>query len=162
MKSIEKYLLSVKRTLIVAVVALCTFSLTHESAAQYNDSFAIGAEIGTPTGVTLLLPQSERYAVELLGAWDLDDFIFVNGHALFARSIDDSPNLHLIWGPGAFIGVRDKGDDAVSAGISGKFGVGYSAAPVEIYVHLTPRFLVVSETDFDLGGGLGLRFYTGS
>lgn len=159
MHAIERFFTAAKRFCIVTVLALFALLLAPESAAQYN-SLAIGAEIGTPTGVTLLLPRSDRTALEFLGAWDLDDFIFLNAHALFTKSVDDYPDLHAIWGPGAFIGIRDSNNDAVTVGISGKFGAGYSADPFEIYIHLTPRFELVSETDFHLGGGLGIRFFT--
>ena len=161
MALVERYLQKITRILLVLVLGMIAFSLTPEAAAQYN-ALAIGVEVGSPTGVTVLLPTNKRYAFEILGAWDLDDYLFLNAHALFTKSVDDYPDLHAIWGAGAFVGVRDSRNNAASVGVSGKFGAGYSIDPFEVYIHLTPRFELISSTEFYLGGGLGLRFFPGS
>ena len=160
MISVEKYFRAFGRILIVAALALAAFAIAPESAAQYQ-SLAVGVEVGSPSAVTVLIPTNHRYVYEILGAWDLNDFLFLNAHALVTKSVDDHPELHAIWGVGVFAGIRDNRSNNLSVGVSGKFGAGYSIDPFEIYVHLTPRFAVLSQTDFDLGGGLGLRFFTG-
>ena len=63
-----------------------------------------------------------------------------------------------------FIGVRDdnrKGDrdDETVLGVSGNFGINYEFSRVDIFVQLTPRLEIISETDLDVGGGLGVRFF---
>ncbi|NND72177.1 MAG: hypothetical protein HKN43_11440 [Rhodothermales bacterium] len=160
MVTVENHIRTATRIAILIALAFAAFAVAPESAAQYN-TLAVGAEIGSPTAVTVLVPTEKRYAFEFLGAWDLDDFLFLNAHALVTRATDDYPELHAIWGIGAFVGIRDNASSSATLGISGKFGAGYDIEPFEVYVHLTPRFELMPETDFHLGGGLGLRFFTG-
>jgi hypothetical protein len=55
-------------------------------------------------------------------------------------------------------GKGDNDDDAV-LGLSGNFGINYEFDRFDIFVQLTPRLELISETDFDIGGGLGARFF---
>ena len=100
--------------------------------------------------------------LEFLAAWDLDNFLFINGHALFHRNLQGEPDLYFFYGPGIFIGARDRGrgrDDDLILGISGRFGLAYGFEPFEVYIQLTPRLDLIPGTDGDLGGGIGFRFF---
>lgn len=140
---------------------------TSKSAAQNlhtaqgpATNFGIGGQIGDPSGVTLKFYQRPGLAYELLAAWDLDDFFFLNGHVLYERPIPDSP-LHYYFGPGAIIGISDEGvDDAeLVVGISGQVGVNFFVERFEVFLHLTPSLRIIPDTDGDVGGGIGLRYY---
>lgn len=122
---------------------------------RYSDT-GIGAHVGDFTGLTLRHYPRTGFAYDVLAAWDLDDFIFVNVHGLYERRFETSP-LNYYFGPGAFIGLYDDGD--VGLGVSGTGGFNYFAERFEVYIQLTPRLNLLPGTDFDLGGGLGLRFY---
>ena len=120
----------------------------------------IGGQIGEPSGVTLKIYQRPGLAYELLAAWDLDAFFFLNGHALYERPIPDSP-LHYYLGPGAIIGIaedNDGGSDLV-IGISGQVGIDFFVERFEVFLHLTPRLSIIPQTDGEVGGGIGLRYY---
>jgi hypothetical protein len=141
---------------------LLALSATPASAQRMPGSIGIGGQIGDPSGLTLKVYNPGRMSYDFLAAWDLDDFFFVNAHGLFSRHVGNRDDLHFFYGPGLFLGFRDRArdeDDDVVAGISGTFGLGYVFDRFELYGQLTPRLSVVPGTDGDLGGGLGFRFY---
>ena len=105
--------------------------------------------------------------LDLLFAWDFDDddrdFFFVNVHGLFFKPLSASPRFNFYYGPGAYIGVRDHNrrdrDDDTVLGFSGNFGINVEIERFDIFLQLTPRLDLVPDTDFDIGGGLGARFF---
>ncbi len=148
---------------IAAAILFCLFiqgSVSSVSAQSNNPpgTFSIGGQIGDPSGITLKWYDRPGRAFELLGAWDLDDFLFLNLHYLFEHPIQNSP-LNYFLGPGAYIGVEDRRDSELVIGASASFGLNFFAEPFEVFLQLTPRLNVVPNTRGDLGGGVGLRFY---
>lgn len=152
------------RAMIAAALAAGLFFLAATSAAAQSPagSFGIGGQIGDPSGITIKLYQRPGFAYDLLAAWDLDDFFFLNGHALYEKPIPDSP-LHYYLGPGILVGFEEEqgpGDeDEVVVGISGQFGLNFFVEQFEVFLQLTPRLHVIPDTDGDIGGGVGLRYY---
>lgn len=128
-------------------------------AQRVPGSVGIGFQIGDPSGVSLQFYNPEP-SWDFLAAWDFDDFFLLNVHALYERPLGNRPDLFLFYGPGAFIGFRDRpGDDDVSVGISGTVGIGYLIEQFEIFARITPRLSLVPDTDGDVGGGIGARYY---
>ena len=146
---------------LLAAGLLLSFSTT--VAAQRPSGVGIGIQLGRPSGLSLNLPTSGRASIDLLAAWDLNDFFFLNGHALFQQPLGSDPHLGLFYGPGAFIGLRDRGrwefSDEVYAGISGTIGLNYFIDRFEIYLRATLRLQLIDRTDGGAGGGLGVRYY---
>jgi hypothetical protein len=153
----------------ILTVCATIFFLTSGSdlaAQRASGDVGIGAQIGDPTGFTVKVYRPTT-SLDLLAAWDLDDFFFLNAHAIFDEHLNDRQTIHFLYGPGAFIGIRDHdgrgndgpGDDDVEIGLSGTVGIDFMIRRFEIYLHLTPRISVIESTDFELGGGLGFRFY---
>lgn len=136
---------------------------TFSAAAQRSaGSAGIGAQFGQPTGLTLKIYNPSGMSIDFLAAWDLSDFFFLNVHGLYERPLGSTDNLFYFVGPGAFIGVRDRGefrDDDVALGISGTLGLSIVFGPVELFGQVTPRLELVERTDGDVGGGAGFRFY---
>jgi hypothetical protein len=145
-------------------VAICSIALTcpRSADAQTNvppGSVGLGGQIGSPSGITLKWYEGPGRAFDLFGAWDLDDFFFLNLHMLFERPLTDSP-LNLFYGPGAYIGVHERrGDDDLVVGISGNFGLNFFTERFEVFLQLTPRLNIVPDTEGRVGGGVGLRYY---
>ena len=128
-------------------------------AQRTAGSVGIGGQLGDPSGLTLKF-YNPRVSYDFLAAWDLDEFFFLNAHAVYDRHLGNTPNAHFFYGPGAFVGIHEnRKDDDIEAGISGTFGIDFLIERVEIFGQLTPRFSIVPETDGDLGGGIGLRYY---
>lgn len=136
-------------------------------AQRTSGAVGLGGQLGEPSGITLKMYNENTPSYDLLAAWSgVDDFFFLNGHVLFENRIPaeniDQP-LEWFIGPGAFIGTfsgdgPNEGDAVL--GISGTIGLQMALAEhFEIYLQATPRVLLVPETDGDLGGGLGGRYY---
>ena len=150
----------------LAILLLPVFlglAATDSAQAQRRPgNVGVGAQIGEPSGLSLLVYDPRRMSYDFLAAWDLDDFFFLNVHGIYERHLDNTQNLHFFNGPGAFIGVRDRPrprDDDVEAGVSATFGLGILIERIELYARITPRLTLIPRTDRDFGGGLGIRFY---
>ena len=136
------------------LLALACLVVVPPAAAQLG----VGGQVGTPTGLSLKLGQG-RGAVLLAAGWDLDDAVEVEGHYLLRdrRLRGARTRVKVFYGPGAFVRTRN---DNTDAGVSLGFGLSAALAPeIELYGLLSPRLQLVDETDFELGGALGLRVY---
>ena len=141
---------------LLALTLLFTLA-PDEAQAQQRGGFGIGAQLGDPSGLALKFGSGSLF--DLAAGWDLDEYIFIQGHLLLAERPIPGANAPLtyFYGPGAFVGIPDKGDAAV--GFSFNFGGAYYTGPIEIFLQITPRLSLVPDTDFDIGGGLGVRYY---
>lgn len=147
-----------------AVLSLLLLCAGPVQAQRTSGAAGLGGQIGEPTGVTLKFYNANSPSYDFLAAWDLDDFFFLNVHALFesdlnAQNVD--PTLEWFIGPGGFVGVYDRpGNDEAQFGISGTVGLAVIFnRQVELYAQVTPRMRLISETEGDIGGGIGLRYY---
>lgn len=135
------------------------------TAQRPSGSVGIGAQFGSPTGLSLKIYQPTGLSTDILAAWDLDDFFFLNVHGLIERHIDADQRFHYFVGPGVFAGIRDTGADddldnnSFAAGISGTAGLNFIIGRVEIFGQITPRLELIEETDGAIGGGGGIRVY---
>ncbi|MGI9174557.1 MAG: hypothetical protein ACR2GR_04490 [Rhodothermales bacterium] len=147
----------VRHTLLLVLLGVLAVPVL---AQRVPGNIGVGGQIGDPSGVTLLFHNTGGPSYDILAAWDLDDFFYVNLHGLYERPLGDSPRARVFYGPGAFVGIRDRrDDDEVRLGISGTLGVGFIIEQFEFYLRVTPRLALTSGTDGDVGGGIGLRYY---
>ena len=136
--------------LLLAAAAALLFALPAQA------QLAIGGQVGDPTGLSLKVGSGSG-AILLAVGWDLDDSISAEGHYLLrSRRLEGADtNLALFYGPGVFL---QSNDARTNAGIS--LGVGLEAAitrEIEVYGLVSPRLRLLEDTDFDIGGGIGLR-----
>ncbi len=148
----------------LTIVFFLSMTFVPAQAQRASGDVGIGVQGGRPTGLSIRFYRPDGMNLDLLAAWDLDDFFFVNGHGLFESPLGDEGIAHVFYGPGAFIGIRDRGDDEtldneIGIGISGTLGLGVMIDKLEIYGRITPRLELIEETDIDIGGGIGLRYY---
>lgn len=115
----------------------------------------LGIQFGDPTGISLKLYQHDAVAYDLLAAWDLDRFLFLSGHVVFERSLEDSP-LNYYIGPGAVIGLDA---DDLTLGLSASAGTNFFVEQFEIFLQVNPRLDLLPRTKGGFGAGLGLRYY---
>lgn len=139
---------------------LPVFALVFASAlpASAQSNTWLGLEAGSPSGIAVYLERPSA-DISILAAWDLDDFLFVNAHWMLGEEIQIEGRTSWFWGPGAFVGFRDndRNNDGAALGASFRVGLQHGWSRLVGYVHLTPRFEVVPETDFGMGGGIGVR-----
>lgn len=148
---------------LVLLLAMCA-AVPSAHAQRTSGATGLGGQIGEPTGVTLKIYNAGAPSYDFLAAWDLDDFFFLNVHALFEDDLDADgidPDLEWYIGPGGFIGILDTpGDDESLIGASGTIGLAMIFNnQVELYGQITPRITLIPDTDGDFGGGIGLRYY---
>ena len=154
----EKNLPFQTRILLVSLLML-TFAAAPALSQDTGGDFAVGAQLGSPSGVTLKF-QNPDLSYEFLAAWDMGDFFFVNLHGLLQRPLDTDVPLYLFYGPGAYVGLQDQaGEGDFVVGISGTVGLSYYFEQFEVYLRLTPRLDLLPDTGSDIGGGLGARYY---
>ena len=149
--------------LVAVVFAFGLILLARPAEAQRaGGDVGLGLQIGEPSGVTLQFYNPGSMSWDFLAAWDVDDFFFLNVHGLYYRGIGQRNDVHLFYGPGAFIGIRDRGrdeDDDVVVGISGTIGIGIMVEQFQIFGSVTPRLSLIPGTDGDVGAGVGVRYY---
>ncbi len=122
--------------------------------------FAIGLQVGEPSGLSIASQRSQKLTLDFLAAWDLDQFFYLNVHGLYRESLANDPKVDLFFGPGGFVGFfEDNSEFDLRIGISGTVGVSFLFDPIELYLRVTPRLQVIDETDADIGGGLGVRWW---
>lgn len=148
--------------LVVLLVGLLAF--TNPAAAQRGPgtSVGLGGQIGDPSGITLKLWNPTGWSYDFMAAWDTGDFFFLNVHGLLEQHVNGNGNVHVFYGPGAYIGVRDRPherDDDSVFGISAEVGLGVLLQQFEIYGQLIPRLDLTPATDGDIGAGIGVRYY---
>lgn len=155
--------------LFSGVIILFLFFIPNSTQAQ---NVGVGFQAGSPTGLNLHFRNTKPMRLDILFAWDFDDndhdFFFVNVHGLFFKPLSANPKFNFYYGPGAYIGVRDRhrdrppfddDDDKTVLGFSGNFGLNVEIDRFDIFLQLTPRLDLIPDTDFDIGGGLGARFF---
>lgn len=151
-----------KIPVLVAAFFCCSHSL---SAQRPSPSVGIGFQAGSPTGLSLQFYRETGMYTDILFAWDLDDFFFVNVHGLWDQHLDAERRLHVFYGPGLFLGVRDRkgrelpNDNNPVFGVSGDLGLNLVFGRVELFGQVTPRLALTPGTDLNVGGGAGLRFF---
>ncbi|MBR9919572.1 MAG: hypothetical protein GYB31_01960 [Bacteroidetes bacterium] len=153
--------------LITSIVALYALSLFISPQKAYSQptSFGIGAQIGSPTGLSLHFGAQGRPSYDLLLAWDLNDYLFANLHFMYENPLAGN-NFTWFYGPGVFAGIEGdwdgppKGlDGNLYMGVSGTIGLSAYFDIFQIYLRATPRLQLLDKTAGHIGGGLGLRFY---
>lgn len=136
-------------------------------AQRTSGAAGLGGQIGEPSGLTLKVYNQSAPSYDFLAAWSFsDDFFFLNAHAQWNQNLNaQNVNQGFEWffGPGAFIGVADRSnsqDDEAVLGVSGRVGLNFIVNDqFELYGQVTPRISVIPDTEGDVGGGLGFRYY---
>lgn len=151
-------------TFVVAFLAGMT--TTHLHAQPPAGSWGVGIQFGYPSGLNVKHYNPGGASFDALFAWDLNDFLFVNIHGLWEKSLSGSPDFNFYYGPGAFIGFTNRNkrkniyyEDDIHLGISGTVGLNVYIDRFEIYLQATPRLELIERTDASIGGGVGFRFF---
>jgi hypothetical protein len=143
-----------------------TAAVSPAQAQRTSGSAGLGGQVGEPSGLSLKFYNESAPSYDFLAAWSLvDDNFFLNGHALWNYDIEaENIDQDLEWfvGPGGFLSIVDDGsrDDEVEIGISGTIGLNFVVdRRFEFFAQVTPRIAVVPQTEGNVGGGIGFRYY---
>ena len=146
---------------ILCFVFLFIIFLQMSLLAQ-NKQFGLGIILGEPTGLSAKLWTTSTNAFDFGAAWSFKG----DGHLLLQADYVwhmfdlirvSSGKLPFYVGIGGRVILRDDPD----VGVRIPFGLDYifADAPVDIFFELVPILDLAPETDFDLGGGIGARFW---
>ncbi len=118
----------------------------------------VGIIVGEPTGFSGKFWTSDRTAIGLGLAWSFGGrgSMHIHGDYLFHHRIED-PDLDFYYGLGARLLMRD---DA-ALGIRIPLGIQYNIPDTNLsaFFELAPMLNLAPATDFDLNGGLGIRYF---
>lgn len=151
-------------TIIISVVFL-TFASSSLYAQDQDKDLGIGFMIGEPTGLSLKSWTGGNNAFDLGLAWSLGRYDAVNIHGDYLwhnyntfNEVDEG-TLPLYYGVGARL-TFDENDDAV-IGARVPVGINYlfEDSPIGLFLEVVPVLNLAPTTDFDVDGGLGVRFY---
>lgn len=148
--------------LLTLFVTVSFNSLTY--AQDDSKNLGIGVIVGEPTGLSLKSWTEGNNAFDLGVAWSFGPYDAINLHADYLwhnYDVFEEPetgNLPLYYGIGARVVLAE--NDAV---IGARFPVGinyiFEEAPLDLFLELAPILNLAPDTDFHIGGGVGLRFY---
>ncbi|MBD3346933.1 MAG: hypothetical protein GF401_17910 [Chitinivibrionales bacterium] len=131
-----------------------------------NPGFELGVIVGEPTGLSIKQWVSSKGAFDGAAAWSFAGGDFLHIHADYLihnhRFIKVTRgSLPLYMGLGGVIRIAGAGKAHVGARIP--FGMSYlfEGAPLDLFLEIAPIFELAPATQFDMSGGLGLRFTFG-
>lgn len=159
-----------RRLAVIAAVLAFNFS-----AAHAQDDFGIGVIIAEPTGLSAKLWFNEHEAVDMAAAWSFArhdsfqlhaDYLY-HRYDIFENADTTVGRPALYFGLGARLKLGDdeaRGDDEDDRlGIRVPGGVTYrfAKAPFDVFAELVPVLDLAPETELELNGAVGGRFYFG-
>lgn len=149
---------------VVLTIFLSLSLITITKAQQAGEGVGIGFMVGEPTGLSLKSWTGGNNAFDVGLAWSLGRYDAVNIHADYLwHNYDlfnevESGALPFYYGIGGRVILAD--DDAV---IGARIPVGlnylFDDSPIGLFLEIAPIINLAPETDFDVDGGLGVRFY---
>jgi len=151
----------IKRTLLIILIVV---SISGIARASGSHNFGLGIILGEPTGISGKLWISGRSAVDGAAAWSLGNNEALHLHAdyllhNFTLIKVEKGRLPFYYGIGGRIRFADVGDDHI--GVRVPLGLAYlfEGAPLDIFLEIVPILDLAPDTDFDLNGALGMRFF---
>ena len=142
--------------LIAALVIITNYTYSQ------NKGFGLGIVLGEPTGLSAKLWTSSSNALDFGAAWSFKG----DGHMLLQADYVwhsfnlinlSSGRLPLYYGIGGRVILSD--DPLLGVRIPIGLNYQFATAPIDIFVEIVPILDLVPSTDFDIGGGLGVRFW---
>lgn len=139
------------------IVMLFVISLLLGTMNRLEARTGIGIIVGEPTGISIRVGNFPILGI----AWSVvDNYFHVHcDYWLANKKMDRS--LYGYYGLGVKLTGNEKGAaDDVQLGARVPFGLRYYVAPrVELFAEVVPGMRVIPDTDFDIDGGIGVRFY---
>jgi len=141
----------------------------------FGGKYGIGIIIGSPTGFTGKYMFAKRSAIAVHAGWSLFgskkfhgtcDYQFLFPTTLryydeYEDKTTEITNLVPYIGIGGRLLLKDDpgGDTEINVGMRLGGGIEYLFSRFGIFLELFPVVNIIPDTDFDMEGGLGFRFY---
>lgn len=158
------------RKIALMLLSVALLALAHPAAAQKEKRVGVGFILGEPTGVDVKFWLANAHALEFAAAWSLshNDRFHLQGDYLFHKfdvfDITTGDDFPLFFGVGVRMIFREDppGEDRDDIlGIRFPVGLSYIFAnyPFDIFGAIVPILDIVPDSDFDLEGAIGARFW---
>jgi hypothetical protein len=137
--------------------------ISSSSLIAQDKGFGLGIIVGEPTGVSGKLWLGGNNALDMATAWSFKgsgsmllqaDYIWHTFNLIRVSS----GKLPLYFGIGGRVIFGSK-DTYFGARIPVGLNYIFSGTPLDIFVEIVPILDLAPSTDFDIGGGLGIRFW---
>ncbi|MBX2821743.1 MAG: hypothetical protein KTR29_18745 [Rhodothermaceae bacterium] len=144
-------------------VLLITFLMTapHTLVHAQQRPFGAGIIIGDPTGFTAKYWKNKENAYDFGLAWALGDngSVLIYGDYIWHRfEITGEARTPLYFGVGAWFGANDN-----RTGLGARIPLGvthlFARDPIDVFFEIVPAIRIVPDTDLDVQGGFGIRYY---
>ena len=144
----------------LALSMILLISVTNLLAQDKN--FGVGIILGEPSGICGKLWLGSSNALDMAAAWSFkgNDHLLLQAdyvwHSFNLISVS-SGKLPIYFGIGGRVLLAD--DPLI--GVRVPIGLDYlfSNAPVDIFIEIVPILDLAPATEFDLGGGIGVRYW---
>ena len=124
-----------------------------------NGSLGVGAQAGTPTGLTLKYYVQKDISTVFLGSWSLERFLLFSMHVTYEYPIPDSP-LRFFIGPGIEIGrIGDEESSDIRFSATLLPGINFFTQKFEVFLQGLPGLDLVPKRRFTIGGAVGIRYF---
>jgi len=136
--------------------------LTNISIAGAPGKFGLGIILGEPTGLNCKVWLSDRVAYDAALAWSFGKEGNVHIHADYLLHNYDLIRTANNYTPIYYgIGARIKSQNDVVLGMRFPLGIDFRSRriPIDIFIEIVPAFNIIPETELDLEGGVGVRYY---
>lgn len=149
------------KTVLFSVLLFAGFSFLNTVQAQYRSgSTELGVVLGEPTGVSIQVWRSGTTAIDGALAWSFGRHDHVHIHADYLKHNQlsvDRGSLTFYYG----IGARAILADDARFGARIPIGLHYVIpdSRVSLFVEVAPVFDLIPATDFDVNGGIGVRYF---
>ena len=152
-----------KLILSAALAALLAVSVTGSATAQVS-KFGLGIIVGEPTGLDLKWFLSETNAIEGAVAWSLsgNNNLHIHVDYLYHRYEWIKPKkgrIPVFFGLGGRVEFRENADDLIGLRIPIGIAYEFADAPFDLFGEIVPLLELVPDTDFELEGAIGARFW---
>lgn len=148
------------KSAFLSIFLFIGFSLLNKTYAQYRPgSTELGVVLGEPTGVSVKVWQSGTTAFDGALAWSLGkhDRIHIHGDYLKHNQLSvDRGSLTFYYGIGARAILAD--DPRFGARIPVGLEYIIPDSRITTFVEVAPVFDLIPATDFDVNGGIGIRY----
>lgn len=149
-------------TLLTVFLTISFTSLSH--AQDADKDLGIGFIAGEPTGLSLKSWTGGGNAFDLGLAWSLGRYDAINIHGDYlwhnynVFNDVDSGSLPVYFGIGGRV-ILAENDALIGARIPVGINYLFDDSPIGLFLEVVPVFNIAPATDFDVDGGIGVRFY---
>lgn len=155
----------------ITIGLLCFLFFFIGSSNAQSRGIGVGIIAGQPTGLSLKIWNGEKNAIDVAVGWNTDidsnnssdneknRFYFHINHLthVFTLFKEAQGKLPLYYGIGARFVNQDKARLAIRIPVGIAFLV--TEAPIDIFLELAPSLDVAPNTEFNLDGAIGIRYF---